>query len=196
MSKTKVCYTCGLRKERRMFYSHDSTKDGLRSSCKFCQKKAYKEWVKNNPEKVDEYHKSPRQKEYMKAYHKNKMCNPKYRTGHQKSSRKYYYKNRDDIREKQNARRKQLRANKERLADYLIAKYGGTPCLDCGGEFPWCAMDFDHRPGEIKVFKIGGASAQKATPGLIAKAEREIKKCDLVCANCHRVRTEKRANDE
>jgi hypothetical protein len=57
------------------------------------------------------------------------------------------------------------------------------PCSDCGGYFPYFVMQFDHRPGEIKLFGL----AQRATRSR-ALLEAEIAKCDLVCANCHAVR--------
>lgn len=46
-------------------------------------------------------------------------------------------------------------------------------------------MDYDHVRGE-KVSNVGDM-AQEAY-GIIA-IEAEIAKCDLVCANCHRLRT-------
>lgn len=63
------------------------------------------------------------------------------------------------------------------------------PCFDCGGEFPPVVMDFDHRPGETKSFGIGALAGKKALE-LLAE---EIAKCDVVCANCHRIRTATRA---
>jgi hypothetical protein len=50
-------------------------------------------------------------------------------------------------------------------------------------------MDFDHRPGELKSFGLGAASGRNRE-AIVA----EIAKCDLVCANCHRVRTKVRAS--
>lgn len=47
-------------------------------------------------------------------------------------------------------------------------------------------MDFDHVRG-TKKFNISDAGAKNALE-VIA----EIDKCDLVCANCHRIRTEER----
>lgn len=63
------------------------------------------------------------------------------------------------------------------------------PCGDCGRCFPICCMDFDHREGEIKSGNVGSMFAHHYSRELI---EREIEKCDLVCANCHRIRTQKR----
>ena len=60
------------------------------------------------------------------------------------------------------------------------------PCQDCGGTFPTCCMDFDHRRGTVKEYNIGSMFAHHYSRELI---EKELAKCDLVCANCHRVRT-------
>ena len=58
-----------------------------------------------------------------------------------------------------------------------------VPCMDCGGVFPPCAMDFDHVRGE-KLFSIGSAHSRSHQ-----QVKEEIRKCDIVCANCHRIRT-------
>lgn len=72
-----------------------------------------------------------------------------------------------------------------------LERYGkykaGRPCADCGLHFHSVAMDFDHRPGEVKLFNISASSSRTDE-----EVEREIAKCDLVCANCHRVRTHTR----
>jgi hypothetical protein len=61
-----------------------------------------------------------------------------------------------------------------------------VPCADCGGTFPPYVMDFDHREPGAKSFNLTAAEALlKSTHVLQA----EIAKCDIVCANCHRVRT-------
>jgi hypothetical protein len=78
------------------------------------------------------------------------------------------------------------------IMGWLLHKYTGTPCMDCGGVFEWCAMDFDHRPEETKEFVIGYMASRAANPNNIAKTEKEILKCDVVCSNCHRVRTRDR----
>lgn len=63
------------------------------------------------------------------------------------------------------------------------------PCTDCGDCFPVCCMDFDHRKGEKKEYNVGSMFAHHYAR---EKIEREIAKCDLVCSNCHRVRTRDR----
>jgi hypothetical protein len=60
------------------------------------------------------------------------------------------------------------------------------PCADCGVQYPPVAMDFDHL-GE-KTFSIGLMKGKCSMEKLAA----EIAKCEVVCANCHRIRTHAR----
>ena len=53
------------------------------------------------------------------------------------------------------------------------------------GTFHPAAMHFDHRPGMTKAFDIGFGCRRYGKDRILA----EIAKCDLVCANCHAVRT-------
>lgn len=75
------------------------------------------------------------------------------------------------------------RAQRKRLVD--LAKSG--PCADCGNRFSPEAMDFDHVRGP-KLFGIATGLLSKS----VLQLEAEIAKCDIVCANCHRVRTRQR----
>lgn len=58
-----------------------------------------------------------------------------------------------------------------------------TPCTDCGKHFPYFVMDFDHQRN--KEFTISTNIYKKSWSDI----EKEIEKCELVCANCHRIRT-------
>lgn len=62
-----------------------------------------------------------------------------------------------------------------------------APCMDCGQALPVECMDFDHRPGTTKEFALSYGPNHE-WEALVA----EIVKCDLVCANCHRIRTSPR----
>lgn len=68
----------------------------------------------------------------------------------------------------------------------------GRACEDCRNVFDPICMDFDHLPGQKKIRNIAAmvsrASGQNAWQQILA----EIVKCDLVCANCHRLRTQDR----
>ena len=64
-------------------------------------------------------------------------------------------------------------------------------CTDCGGVFPPEAMQWDHLPGSIKLGEIS-AKIRQWSRRLIFE---ELAKCELVCANCHAIRTYKRLRD-
>jgi hypothetical protein len=62
------------------------------------------------------------------------------------------------------------------------------PCKDCGGLYPSYVYDFDHRDPSQKTLEMSRAIRRESFKRLM----KEVAKCDLVCANCHRVRTAKR----
>jgi hypothetical protein len=101
---------------------------------------------------------------------KNKLCWPKYYRAHKKrllaEDKKMYHVRQEEL-----------------------DKMKAQPCMDCGGRFPACAMDFDHVRGKKKfvLSAIGGHNWNKVL--------KEAKKCDVVCANCHRIRTTRRRNE-
>lgn len=77
--------------------------------------------------------------------------------------------------------------HRQKAKDVINAIKESTPCTDCKKKYPAVVMDFDHVHGnktkEVSAYMRGG--------NLIDALE-EIKKCELVCANCHRLRTESR----
>lgn len=58
-------------------------------------------------------------------------------------------------------------------------------CTDCGYNTNPVALQFDHRPGEVKSFTIAAAAASRSMEAILA----EVTKCDVVCANCHAIRS-------
>ena len=61
------------------------------------------------------------------------------------------------------------------------------PCTDCGINYGYWVMDFDHLGN--KEFTISGKGTTGYSP---EKLLTEIAKCDVVCSNCHRTRTHNR----
>lgn len=55
----------------------------------------------------------------------------------------------------------------------------GGKCEMCGGEFPPCVYDFHHTSDDKEV-SPGKANSKH-------QFFREIEKCMLLCANCHRI---------
>ncbi len=68
----------------------------------------------------------------------------------------------------------------------LLASLKNKPCADCGGTFPSYVMDFDHVRGR-KETNVSGMIGCK-----MERLLGEVSKCDVVCANCHRIRTHQR----
>jgi hypothetical protein len=64
-------------------------------------------------------------------------------------------------------------------------------CMDCKEFFPHYVLEFDHVPGR---------GEKKGSPAIVAynknldEGMKELKKCDVVCANCHKKRTYDRAD--
>ncbi len=75
-----------------------------------------------------------------------------------------------------------------KIIDYLKDK----SCVDCGESNPM-VLDFDHLPQYEKRFAIGRAitGSTRSWKSILL----EIGKCEIVCANCHRIRTSTRSND-
>jgi hypothetical protein len=86
-------------------------------------------------------------------------------------------------------RTEQQRAHWRHSAD-LLDQLRSVPCADCGGRFAQCSMDFDHRDPATKV-----RSVTRMIAGSIERMLAEAAKCDIVCANCHRLRTFQRRAD-
>lgn len=70
----------------------------------------------------------------------------------------------------------------------FIIEAKSSSCLDCGISYPSYVMDFDHRDPIDKDRNIAEAANRGWS---IERLKIEIAKCDLVCANCHRIRTHK-----
>jgi hypothetical protein len=78
-----------------------------------------------------------------------------------------------------------LKTRKWREQAALLNRLRGVPCADCGERYPACAMDFDHRDPVTKLSAVTRMVGRATTEAILAEAA----KCDIVCANCHRVRT-------
>lgn len=61
-----------------------------------------------------------------------------------------------------------------------------NPCADCTVSFPHYVMQFDHVRG-AKLFNVS-ALASGGWPTFL----KELAKCEVVCANCHAIRTHQR----
>lgn len=77
-----------------------------------------------------------------------------------------------------------LKAHREARRLFLDAVKLTAGCADCGYRTHPAALEFDHISGD-KVGNLGTMRSRSSWARLVA----EIEKCEVVCANCHRVRT-------
>jgi hypothetical protein len=114
--------------------------------------------------------------EEKRAYNKAYQASP---SG--KAARKKYYEGAKG----QALRRRQQAAREESYLRIAALKAKGR-CADCTGQFPPVCMDYDHRDPTEKTLCVSELISNNASWEVV---EAEIAKCDLVCANCHRIRT-------
>ena len=85
-----------------------------------------------------------------------------------------YADRREYLREAVKKRRKHLRV--------LARKYLGDKCMICGYKRCPGALDFHHRNPKLKEFGLSERGLTRSWE----KIRKEIDKCVLICANCHR----------
>ncbi len=95
------------------------------------------------------------------------------------ASKRHYYANKQSYLDKNKKYRDYIREYTRKLKEK-------SPCVDCGVKYPYYVMDFDHL--EDKDSSIHYLAAT----GRIGALKKEILKCEIVCANCHRKRTQER----
>ena len=99
-----------------------------------------------------------------------------------KKSREYYEKVKKDA---QWIRNRNARAKKDGLEKKLKAiKHMGGVCQDCKKSYPPPVFDFHHLDPSEKELNLGDIMRRKD----FSTIEKELSKCVLLCANCHRIR--------
>ena len=89
---------------------------------------------------------------------------------------------------KQRLRAQQATLNKksrDRLRAMVNEIKSNSGCVDCKGTFPPAAMEFDHVRG-TKKYNVSEMVGSRMSDDAILK---EIEKCEVRCANCHRIKT-------
>ena len=111
---------------------------------------------------------------------RRKFCNACYAA---KAREQYLkdYKFREKIKQRTYDR---ITKNKEKAIKYL-----GGKCLDCGGLFPSEVYDFHHLDPATKEKELTKARFESWE-----NYKKELDKCVLLCANCHRLRHRKVKN--
>lgn len=76
----------------------------------------------------------------------------------------------------------------ERNRQFVRDHLSSNPCVDCGVTDPR-VLEFDHVSGEKRL-----AISHMITGYSLDSIKREIEKCEVRCANCHRIKTHKQLN--
>jgi hypothetical protein len=93
---------------------------------------------------------------------------------------------REPNKKKSNERIQELRAiRREEIRETIIKHLRQNPCAKCN-EKDILVLEFDHRDPKTKEFCISQAIG--LVPSL-ERLEKEIAKCDILCANCHKRKT-------
>jgi len=83
--------------------------------------------------------------------------------------------------EDSNGRKVAIARNRSFIASILC----GAKCMDCGYD-NWIALELDHRDAAEKE----DAVTRLVNNGIsLERVKAEAAKCDIVCANCHAIRT-------
>ena len=104
------------------------------------------------------------------------------------ASKRHYEANKDKIKARSYARNKTQRL---RNREFIRCIKEISKCIDCGENNP-VVLDFDHVKGE-KLMNISDMSSRGYS---FKSIEKEMEKCEVRCANCHRIITTKRKNEK
>ena len=101
--------------------------------------------------------------------------------------KEHYKRNKDKYKAKSRKRNKEQR---KRNKDYVAFVKSLSSCVDCGEDNP-VVLEYDHVRGEKRA-NISDMARQSYS---IKTIQIEIDKCEIRCANCHRIVTyERREN--
>lgn len=120
----------------------------------------------------------------QREFHRSRTGQFSYCTECRRAYDRTYYAERG-----RDARLARMRIWRDEACAWMDEFKAGRACADCGGIFPTCVMHWDHLPGHLKIDAISAMVANRRRELVLE----EVKKCELVCANCHVMRTVARA---
>ena len=116
----------------------------------------------------------------VKLAYNCRKCSRDYIRKHYENNKQYYLDKAKKGRDK----------NRQVCFTYLRSYLKEHPCVDCG-EKDIAVLEFDHKDRRDKDDNIAGLLKNNATNDRLS---REVLKCDVRCANCHRRKTNKETN--
>ena len=80
----------------------------------------------------------------------------------------------------------------DKVCNYLNSYKLSKGCQECGyNESPY-ALEFHHRAREHKSTNV--SNIRKSSWAQLDNIVKEVKKCDILCSNCHKILTQKEIN--
>lgn len=116
------------------------------------------------------YSKNPSRKDGLNS--RCKTCQSEYIKQHYLKRKEYYVS--------------KAKLSNQRKSEWLreIKNLYKIACVECGYDKHVEALDFHHKDRETKSFDINQAKSQSKKAII-----EELNKCEVLCANCHRIRT-------
>ena len=112
------------------------------------------------------------------------ICGKEFETIKYEAARKYCFECSPATLKNDNKSRAQaITAIRHALKNQLIKEAGGK-CCKCGYNKYSAALEFHHLNPEEKEFSIGNFTSHNNVN--IQQAKEEVKKCVLLCSNCHK----------
>ena len=113
------------------------------------------------------------------------LKDPETRRFYQKGYRKRYYEKHREIEVTRQKTREKM------LVKWFVEFKKTQKCSMCP-ESDWICLDFHHRDSKTKRYSIAKMATTGCSKSLILK---EVEKCDVLCANCHRKKHKKEYED-
>jgi len=170
----KVCSKCGIKKDVLQFNPRKDSIDGFRNECKKCRKVYDKRYREKLGEEL------PKRKHRYYINNKIVLC---------QKQKKYREKNKDKIAERQ---KQYCQKNKDKIREYHYNYYKQKTewfndykktlqCEICGEKF-FPLLIFHHVNPDEKENTISSLVSRHYSRKKVLK---EIKKCQVLCSNCH-----------
>ena len=113
-------------------------------------------------------------KEFNKKSKSKDGYNSHCRECNKEALKSHYRRNKEKYKERNNKKREQLRKDFQKFKETLS-------CTKCD-EDRWWVLDFHHRDPKMKDGYVGRFFIENSKD----RFEKELEKCDVLCANCHR----------
>jgi hypothetical protein len=195
---TKICNKCKIEKPADQFQKNNRSPSGLHHYCRPCMKEIsaayyvkngerirakHRQWYQDNREHALAYANSYNAAEGAGTLETFGVGRGKYERTYREGCAPDLHDTPESLKSALNHAQFKVQVDRARL---FIQEYKNAHfCTDCRKSFHFSAMDFDHLSDD-KEFCIGEGVRHGYS---VRRLKKEMAKCELVCSNCHRLRT-------